>query len=275
VRGSDFASCTAVHGSLQTRFEVALHWQTQGVYRSFCDVDGGSAETIVSCLAPRCCSIAGAAQTCCRRKSKAEGRRRWREATGGSAAGSAGEKAARDAPCGPTLLFRGCVLVNYSAMRLWAALPTFACHKRQGRRHLCPNAPLCLHTMSTDAVLLLPDKTYLRLACALVRKCCVVQHTLEHAQCAAGSGNWSSAHDRFFDRAANPWRPLSEHNALLVRAMRFGVAPHHSGLSIVFRRAVEALFRAGHLRVIFATGTLAQVRAPLSLEQPCKVRIGS
>jgi hypothetical protein len=45
-----------------------------------------------------------------------------------------------------------------------------------------------------------------------------------------------------------------------VRALHFGVAAHHGGLPIKYRRAVEALFRAGHVRAIFATGTLAQVR---------------
>lgn len=43
-----------------------------------------------------------------------------------------------------------------------------------------------------------------------------------------------------------------------VQALEFGVAAHHSGLSVKYRRAAEVLFRAAQVCVLFATGTLAQ-----------------
>eukprot|EP01105_Mastigella_eilhardi_P012433 TRINITY_DN2848_c0_g1_i2.p1 TRINITY_DN2848_c0_g1~~TRINITY_DN2848_c0_g1_i2.p1 ORF type:complete len:1783 (-),score=388.42 TRINITY_DN2848_c0_g1_i2:58-5316(-) len=44
---------------------------------------------------------------------------------------------------------------------------------------------------------------------------------------------------------------------VLVAALQRGIASHHAGLSKSYRRAVEALFREGYIRVIFATSTLA------------------
>ena len=43
-----------------------------------------------------------------------------------------------------------------------------------------------------------------------------------------------------------------------VQALEFGVAAHHGGLSVKYRRAAEVLFRSGQVCVLFATGTLAQ-----------------
>ena len=39
-----------------------------------------------------------------------------------------------------------------------------------------------------------------------------------------------------------------------VRALRRGIGVHHSGLPTKYRQSVEVLFRAGHLRVVIATG---------------------
>lgn len=46
--------------------------------------------------------------------------------------------------------------------------------------------------------------------------------------------------------------------SVCVQALEFGVAAHHSGVSVKYRRCAEVLFRAGQVRVLFATGTLAQ-----------------
>ena len=54
------------------------------------------------------------------------------------------------------------------------------------------------------------------------------------------------------------WATASPRNRLLVQALDFGVALHHAGVGIKYRRAAEVLFRAGKVRVLFATGTLAQ-----------------
>eukprot|EP01094_Clydonella_sp_ATCC50884_P008156 TRINITY_DN1745_c0_g2_i2.p1 TRINITY_DN1745_c0_g2~~TRINITY_DN1745_c0_g2_i2.p1 ORF type:complete len:1860 (+),score=903.65 TRINITY_DN1745_c0_g2_i2:199-5778(+) len=45
--------------------------------------------------------------------------------------------------------------------------------------------------------------------------------------------------------------------ATLMQGLDRGVGVHHAGLPHAYRLAVEVLFRAGHLQVLFATGTLA------------------
>jgi len=52
---------------------------------------------------------------------------------------------------------------------------------------------------------------------------------------------------------------------ILVRGLERGIAVHHDALPIQYRTAVEALFRAGHLRVVISTGTLS-----LGINMPCK-----
>eukprot|EP01105_Mastigella_eilhardi_P012439 TRINITY_DN2848_c0_g2_i1.p1 TRINITY_DN2848_c0_g2~~TRINITY_DN2848_c0_g2_i1.p1 ORF type:complete len:1725 (-),score=387.24 TRINITY_DN2848_c0_g2_i1:1884-6590(-) len=52
-------------------------------------------------------------------------------------------------------------------------------------------------------------------------------------------------------------RGCPDNEKLLVGALQRGIASHHAGLSKHYRQAVEALFREGYIRVIFATGTLA------------------
>lgn len=54
------------------------------------------------------------------------------------------------------------------------------------------------------------------------------------------------------------WATSTDKNRALVEALDFGVAVHHAGVSIKYRRAAEVLFRCGRVRVLFATGTLAQ-----------------
>ncbi|KAH9175040.1 P-loop containing nucleoside triphosphate hydrolase protein [Lactarius sanguifluus] len=54
----------------------------------------------------------------------------------------------------------------------------------------------------------------------------------------------------------------------LVRALRRGVAVHHSGLNKAYRVLVERLFRVGFLRVVIATGTLA-----LGINAPTKASV--
>jgi len=51
----------------------------------------------------------------------------------------------------------------------------------------------------------------------------------------------------------------------LIRGLDRGIAVHHSALPIQYRTAVEALFRAGHLKVVISTGTLS-----LGLNMPCR-----
>ncbi|GAB4814095.1 hypothetical protein N2152v2_001141 [Parachlorella kessleri] len=51
----------------------------------------------------------------------------------------------------------------------------------------------------------------------------------------------------------------------LIRGLRRGVGIHHGGLPKVYRQTVEILFRAGHLRVVIATGTLA-----FGINMPCR-----
>jgi len=53
--------------------------------------------------------------------------------------------------------------------------------------------------------------------------------------------------------------------AILVRGLDRGIAIHHAGLPTPYRTAVEALFRAGHLKVVISTGTLS-----LGINMPCK-----
>ncbi|GAQ77980.1 hypothetical protein KFL_000060450 [Klebsormidium nitens] len=50
----------------------------------------------------------------------------------------------------------------------------------------------------------------------------------------------------------------------LIRGLIRGVGVHHAGLSTKYRQVVEILFRAKHLRVVFATGTLAY-----GINMPC------
>ncbi|KXZ48231.1 hypothetical protein GPECTOR_29g135 [Gonium pectorale] len=54
-------------------------------------------------------------------------------------------------------------------------------------------------------------------------------------------------------------------NKDLVTALEYGVGVHHSGLNKHYRQAVETLFRAKILQVVFATGTLA-----LGVHMPCR-----
>ncbi|KAF7156431.1 hypothetical protein CNMCM5623_010101 [Aspergillus felis] len=51
---------------------------------------------------------------------------------------------------------------------------------------------------------------------------------------------------------------------LLLEALKRGVGVHHAGLNRRYRQCVERLFRAGFLRVVVATGTLA-----LGINMPC------
>ncbi|EAW09285.1 putative DEAD/DEAH box helicase [Aspergillus clavatus NRRL 1] len=53
-------------------------------------------------------------------------------------------------------------------------------------------------------------------------------------------------------------------NPLLLEALKRGVGVHHAGLNRRYRQCVERLFRAGFLRVVVATGTLA-----LGINMPC------
>lgn len=73
--------------------------------------------------------------------------------------------------------------------------------------------------------------------------------------------SWTKEHTRFFEKAVDSdWARASPECALLARALHCGVGAHHGGLPTPYRRAVEALFRGGHIHAILATGTLAQVR---------------
>ncbi|KAH9067713.1 P-loop containing nucleoside triphosphate hydrolase protein [Lactarius vividus] len=54
----------------------------------------------------------------------------------------------------------------------------------------------------------------------------------------------------------------------LIRALRRGVAIHHSGMNKAYRSLVERLFRVGFLRVVIATGTLA-----LGINAPTKASV--
>lgn len=47
-----------------------------------------------------------------------------------------------------------------------------------------------------------------------------------------------------------------EEDAFLVRALRRGIAVHHSGCPKKYRQVVEILFRCGYLRVVIATGKI-------------------
>lgn len=57
-------------------------------------------------------------------------------------------------------------------------------------------------------------------------------------------------------------------NPILVRALRRGVGVHHSGLHKRYLQVVERYFRAGQLKVVFATGTLA-----LGINMPCRTTL--
>lgn len=62
------------------------------------------------------------------------------------------------------------------------------------------------------------------------------------------------------------WRRLRRSvPAFLIRALRRGIGCHHSGLPKMYRDTVEVMFRAGYLRVVFSTETLA-----LGLNMPCR-----
>ena len=45
-----------------------------------------------------------------------------------------------------------------------------------------------------------------------------------------------------------------DEDSFLVRALRRGIAVHHSGCRLKYRQVVEILFRCGYLRVVIATG---------------------
>ncbi len=45
-----------------------------------------------------------------------------------------------------------------------------------------------------------------------------------------------------------------DEDSFLVRALRRGIAIHHSACRLKYRQVVEILFRCGYLRVIIATG---------------------
>eukprot|EP01122_Echinamoeba_exundans_P010665 TRINITY_DN4042_c0_g1_i2.p1 TRINITY_DN4042_c0_g1~~TRINITY_DN4042_c0_g1_i2.p1 ORF type:complete len:1899 (+),score=464.46 TRINITY_DN4042_c0_g1_i2:266-5962(+) len=55
---------------------------------------------------------------------------------------------------------------------------------------------------------------------------------------------------------------------ILVRALRRGVGVHHAGLHKRYLQTVERYFRAGQLKVVFATGTLA-----LGINMPCRTTL--
>ena len=52
---------------------------------------------------------------------------------------------------------------------------------------------------------------------------------------------------------------------MLIAALRRGIGVHHAGLNKKYRQVVERLFRSGHLKVVFATGSLA-----MGINMPCK-----
>ena len=52
---------------------------------------------------------------------------------------------------------------------------------------------------------------------------------------------------------------------ILIRGLDRGVGVHHAALPYSYRIAVEALFRAGHLKVVISTGTLS-----LGINMPCR-----
>jgi superfamily II RNA helicase len=54
-------------------------------------------------------------------------------------------------------------------------------------------------------------------------------------------------------------------NSVLINALRRGIGVHHSGMDKKYRQTVERLFRSGHLKVVFATGSLA-----MGINMPCK-----
>ncbi|GFG16677.1 uncharacterized helicase C694.02 [Aspergillus udagawae] len=77
----------------------------------------------------------------------------------------------------------------------------------------------------------------------------------------------------FADTHKFDWRELLEEiemmkgrkvKPLLLEALKRGVGVHHAGLNRRYRQCVERLFRAGFLRVVVATGTLA-----LGINMPC------
>ncbi|PRW57760.1 DEAD DEAH box [Chlorella sorokiniana] len=73
-----------------------------------------------------------------------------------------------------------------------------------------------------------------------------------------------------FSLAGKPKTPPQQEgwtlqNDPLVRGLKRGIAIHHGGLPKVYRQVCEILFRAGHLRMVFATGTLA-----FGIHMPCR-----
>ncbi|KAH1556918.1 hypothetical protein KXX57_008818 [Aspergillus fumigatus] len=77
----------------------------------------------------------------------------------------------------------------------------------------------------------------------------------------------------FADTQKFDWKDLLEEieimkgrkvKPLLLEALKRGVGVHHAGLNRHYRQCVERLFRAGFLRVVVATGTLA-----LGINMPC------
>ena len=45
-----------------------------------------------------------------------------------------------------------------------------------------------------------------------------------------------------------------EAGSTVVKALRWGIGLHHAGLQHKYKQMVEVLFRAKHIRVVFATG---------------------
>ena len=68
--------------------------------------------------------------------------------------------------------------------------------------------------------------------------------------------------DRIRRRVTEPWLTT------LIDGLERGVGVHHAGLPRPYRLAVEVLFRSGHLKVVFATSTLA-----LGINMPCRTTV--
>ncbi|KAJ3109195.1 hypothetical protein HDU97_008594 [Phlyctochytrium planicorne] len=61
------------------------------------------------------------------------------------------------------------------------------------------------------------------------------------------------------------WKLPERLEGFLIEGLKRGVGIHHAGLPRSYLSTVEALTRSGHLRVVFATGTLA-----MGVNMPCK-----